>query len=118
MANPFIMSSSGNDVTMTTSEPEVLRRTLPGIPQEVAALKEEGKEAFGRREYAKALEAYDKALRALPEGHGDVPLLHSNKGACNMMLKKRVPGALLRQACGGELVVIAYLALQLAHAGA
>ena len=56
--------------------------------QEVVTLKEEGKEAFGKREYAKALEAYDKALRALPEGHGDVPLLHSNKGACNMMLKK------------------------------
>ena len=54
----------------------------------MAALKEEGKEAFGKREYVKALEAYDKALRALPEGHNDVPLLHSNKGACNMMLKR------------------------------
>ena len=65
--------------------------------QEVTALKDEGKEAFGKREYVKALEAYDKALRALPEGNSDVPLMHSNKAACNMMLKRcRSSSQLLR----------------------
>jgi len=70
----------------------------------VAALKDEGKEAFGKREYVKALEAYDKALRALPEGNSDVPLMHSNKAACNMMLKRcrsllRIPRAKLNIPC-------------------
>ena len=51
-------------------------------------LKDEGNKLFGRKEYSKAFEAYEKALKLLPEGHNEAALLHSNKAACSMMLKK------------------------------
>ena len=52
------------------------------------SLKEEGNKLFGRKEYQKALEAYDKALKAAPDNAGDQALLHSNKAACYMMFSK------------------------------
>jgi tetratricopeptide (TPR) repeat protein len=55
---------------------------------QVAGLKDEGNKLFGRKEYTKAFEAYEKALKMLPEGHSEAVLLHSNKAACSMMLKK------------------------------
>ena len=57
----------------------------------MAALKKAGNDAFGNREYPKALEIYEKALKVLPADHLEAALLHSNKAACNMMLKKCAP---------------------------
>ena len=54
----------------------------------IAGFKEEGTKCFGRKEYTKAIESYEKAIKMLPEGHSDKALLHSNKAACHMMLKK------------------------------
>lgn len=53
-------------------------------------LREEANKFFGRKEYLKALEAYDKALKATPEdgSSDDRALLHSNKAACYMMQQK------------------------------
>jgi hypothetical protein len=52
-------------------------------------LKEEGNRLFGRKEYQKALDAYDRTLKAVnPEAKEDVALLHSNKAACFMMLQR------------------------------
>ena len=47
---------------------------------------------FGRKEYLKALETYDKALKASGEDSTseDRALLHSNKAACYMMQQKCV----------------------------
>lgn len=55
---------------------------------EVQKLKEEGNKLFGRKEYQKALEAYDKALKASENSLAEAPLLHSNKAACFMMLQR------------------------------
>ena len=54
----------------------------------MADLKDEGNKHFGLKEYNKAMSSYDRALKLLPEGHTDSVLLHSNKAACCMMLKK------------------------------
>ena len=55
----------------------------------MARLKEEGNRLFGRKDYQKALDSYDKALKAAgPEATSETPLLHSNKAACYMMLTK------------------------------
>lgn len=51
-------------------------------------LRDEGNTYFGKKDYAKALESYDKALKLIPSTHQDKPLLHSNKAACHMMAKK------------------------------
>ena len=49
-------------------------------------LKDEGNRLFGRKEYQKALEAYERALKqASPEAKEEIALLHSNKAACFMM---------------------------------
>lgn len=55
---------------------------------QVASLRDQGSKFFATKEYAKALECYDKALKAAPAGHPETPLLHSNKAACHMMGKK------------------------------
>ena len=57
---------------------------------EVVKLREEANKLFGRKEYLKALESYDKALKAIPEDGSteDRALLHSNKAACYMMQQK------------------------------
>lgn len=57
---------------------------------QVAQLRDEGNKLFGRKEYAKALETYDKALKTVAPGSSDVALLHSNKAACHMMGKRWV----------------------------
>ena len=63
-----------------------------GSPEAVK-LREEANKYFGRKEYPKALEAYDRALKATPEDGTteDRALLHSNKAACHMMQQKCVP---------------------------
>lgn len=55
---------------------------------QLSALRDEGNKLFGKKEYTKALECYDKALKSIPASHPDKPLLHSNKAACHMMGKK------------------------------
>jgi tetratricopeptide (TPR) repeat protein len=55
---------------------------------QLSTLRDEGNKFFGKKDYAKALECYDKALKSLPASHQDKPLLHSNKAACHMMGKK------------------------------
>lgn len=71
---------------------------------EVQKLKDEGNKYFGRKEYQKALDAYDKALKASDNSATEAPLLHSNKAACFMMMQRRatfqLPLAILAaQAC-------------------
>lgn len=52
-------------------------------------LKDEGNRLFGRKEYQKALEAYDRALKvANVDSKDDLALLHSNKAACYMMFQR------------------------------
>ena len=52
-------------------------------------LKEEGNRLFGRKEYQKALESYDRALKVVNvEAKEDLALLHSNKAACFMMFQR------------------------------
>ena len=57
---------------------------------QLSNLRDEGNKHFGKKDYAKALESYDKALKLIPATHQDKPLLHSNKAACHMMAKKYV----------------------------
>ena len=61
----------------------------------MASLKKAGNDAFAGREYVKALDSYERALKVLPEEHAEAALLHSNKAACNMMLKKCAPTSIL-----------------------
>lgn len=43
-------------------------------------LKKQGNERFARREFAKALQLYDAALRLVPESHAkEAAVLHNNK---------------------------------------
>ena len=51
-------------------------------------LKEEGNTLFAKKEYAKALDCYERALKLGPADQADAALLHSNKAACHMMHKK------------------------------
>lgn len=60
---------------------------------QLSNLRDEGNKHFGAKDYAKALESYDKALKLIPATHQDKPLLHSNKAACHMMAKKYVADA-------------------------
>lgn len=67
------------------------RSARPQAPADVAALatlKEEGNKLFAHKDYEKALEAYDRALRLADPESADAALLHSNKAACHMMFKK------------------------------
>jgi tetratricopeptide (TPR) repeat protein len=55
-------------------------------------LKDEGNRLFGRKEYQKALEAYERALRMTgADARDDLALLHSNKAACYMMFQRCTP---------------------------
>ncbi len=58
---------------------------------QVSALKEEGNKLFGTKDYTKAFASYEKAIKLLPAQHAESVLLHSNKAACSMMLKKCAP---------------------------
>lgn len=51
-------------------------------------LKKEGDKLFISKEYAKAIEAYERALKALPTGAVEAADLYSNKAACFYQLKK------------------------------
>lgn len=62
----------------------------PAGAASLAALREEGNTLFAKREYERALEAYDRALKVAGGDSADAALLHSNKAACHMMHKKWV----------------------------
>ena len=62
------------------------RLCVQAASPEMLKLKDEGNRLFGRKEYQKALEAYERALKqASPEAKEEIALLHSNKAACFMM---------------------------------
>ena len=60
----------------------------PADVEALAALKDEGNQLFARKDYEKALESYDRALKLVAPESADAALLHSNKAACHMMFKK------------------------------
>ncbi|KAK9795869.1 hypothetical protein WJX73_001707 [Symbiochloris irregularis] len=59
-----------------------------GAPTEAVKIREEANKSFGRKEYAKALDAYERALKVTLDDGEDKALLHSNKAACYMMQQK------------------------------
>lgn len=71
--------------------PDVKVRTIDLLQQvagtESQKIKEVGNKHFAKREYQRALEAYDRALK-VADSQTDNPLLHSNKAACYMMLQR------------------------------
>ena len=71
-------------------------------------LKDEGNRLFGRKEYQKAVEAYDRALRvASADAKEELALLHSNKAACFMILQRWREGlSLLGRQWGGSIYAI------------
>ena len=59
------------------------------VTLETSKLKDDGDRLFGRKEYQKALDAYDRALkRSGPDGKEERALLHSNKAACYLLLHR------------------------------
>ena len=56
--------------------------------QALAQLKHDGNNCFAKKEYAVAIGSYDKALQLVAADSAEAALLHSNKAACHMMLKK------------------------------
>ncbi|KAL6992860.1 Protein clmp1 [Sarracenia purpurea var. burkii] len=50
-------------------------------------LKEEGNRRFQNKDYAGALDQYDKALKLTPKTHPDRAVFHSNRAACLMQMK-------------------------------
>ncbi|XP_043691332.1 protein CLMP1-like [Telopea speciosissima] len=50
-------------------------------------LKEEGNKLFQAKDYAGALEQYDRAIRLTPKSHPDRAVFHSNRAACLMQMK-------------------------------
>ncbi|EIE21525.1 hypothetical protein COCSUDRAFT_66932 [Coccomyxa subellipsoidea C-169] len=72
-----------------TSSPTANSNEAEAGSPEMLKLKDEGNRLFGRKEYQKALEAYDRALKvANVETKDDIALLHSNKAACYMMFQR------------------------------
>jgi len=68
-------SSTGDNAVAEKSE----------VATSAQKIKEEGNKHFAKKEYQKALDAYDRALKACEGTSAEVPLLHSNKAACFMM---------------------------------
>ena len=54
----------------------------------LSQLKDEGNQLFAKKDYERALDVYDKALKLAGSDTDDAALLNSNKAACHMMLKK------------------------------
>lgn len=61
---------------------------LPQVLNEVEELKNKGNLLFAGKEYQKALEVYEKAIKLLPEGASEKTDLFSNRGACYMQMKR------------------------------
>lgn len=74
------------------------------VTLEASKLKEEGDRLFGRKEYQKALDAYDRALkRSTSDVKEERALLHANKAACYLMFQRCAPrsasSALISDGC-------------------
>lgn len=78
------------------------------VNEELLKIKADGSKQFAKKEYAKAADMYEKALRTLagtPEAKEERALLHSHKAACFLMLKRfgSLAGAWLFAYWTGEL---------------
>eukprot|EP00210_Caulerpa_lentillifera_P005134 g4906.t1 len=58
------------------------------LATEVAELKRSGNNQFAERDYEKALETYDKAIKKLPELSTEKADIQSNKAACYLQMKR------------------------------
>lgn len=79
------------DSFLVTTQPPSLASLQPNMaasPESLTQLKEEGNILFAKKEYDRAMECYEKALKLVAGDHPDAALLHSNKAACHMMHKK------------------------------
>jgi hypothetical protein len=54
----------------------------------VSALKAEGNNLFAQKDWARAIESYEQAMKMLPQGHSERSDLLCNKAACLMGLSK------------------------------
>lgn len=73
---------------MASPSQHVLHELQGDTQAQISSLRDEGNTFFGKKDYAKALDSYDKALKLTTATHQDKPLLHANKAACHMMAKK------------------------------
>lgn len=62
------------------------------VVQQVTTLKNEGNKLFAERDYSKAIEQYEQALKMLPDGSAERADLLCNKAACFYAVNKYVPG--------------------------
>ncbi|GBG63000.1 hypothetical protein CBR_g34700 [Chara braunii] len=60
---------------------------LATVLKEAHQLKEEGNKCFQSKEFAKALQFYQRGIDLIPEGHADRAVFHSNRAACLMEMK-------------------------------
>ena len=62
---------------------------MQGVVSEAGKMKEEGNRLFGRKDYSKALDAYEKASKiTAADAKEERAALHSNKAACHLMLQR------------------------------
>lgn len=60
----------------------------PEVAQKVTALKNEGNKMFAERDYTKAVEQYEEAMKLLPDGSAERADLLCNKAACFYAVNK------------------------------
>lgn len=58
------------------------------VAEKVKEMKGEADKLFLGKEFTKAIEAYDKAIKVVPSGAAEAADLHTNKAACFYQLKK------------------------------
>ena len=87
-AAPCHLGLAGYSPSHPTHDTTTVASTLLQSGQVLAQLKHEGNNCFAKKEYAVAIGSYDKALQLVPADSAEAALLHSNKAACHMMLKK------------------------------
>ena len=59
------------------------------VVQKVTELRSDAAKLFAKKEYAKAIEQYEAAIKLLPEAAAERTDLFSNKAACFYQLKRR-----------------------------
>ena len=100
---------------MTPASQLVLHLLQGDTQTQINTLRDEGNTYFGKKDYPKALESYDKALKLTSTTHQDKPLLHANKAACHMMAKKYVNVLPFNQCLGSLYRVLVICASACAH---
>lgn len=88
------VSDSGNTHTNTVGDATVAVASGNGVDLDSSLflkraheLKEEGNRRFQSKDYAGALDHYDRALKLTPKSHPDRAVFHSNRAACLMQVK-------------------------------